>query len=154
MKKKSIWWGITIIIMLVIFYFSSQDGTHSSALSESVMERFFKFILNDVSDSQQELLHTFIRKMGHFSIYLVLGIAVFNLIRCYRTQKAFIFSLLICVFYAISDEIHQSFVGGRSPAVTDVLIDLAGSFVGIGCTLIIVQRIQRKQQKRLADDMK
>ena len=46
--------------------------------------------------------------------------------------KAFIFSLMFCILYAISDELHQLFVPGRGAQVKDVLIDSFGSFVGIG----------------------
>ena len=35
------------------------------------------------------------------------------------------------MIYAISDEIHQLFVPGRSGQVRDVLIDSAGSLLGI-----------------------
>ena len=33
--------------------------------------------------------------------------------------------------YAVSDELHQSFVGGRSPGLLDVGIDSAGVLFGI-----------------------
>ncbi len=40
-------------------------------------------------------------------------------------------SWLLTVLYAITDEIHQTFVPGRSGRVTDVLIDAAGAAVGV-----------------------
>ncbi len=52
-------------------------------------------------------------------------------------------SLMICILYAISDEVHQSFVPGRGPGVMDVLIDSAGAMVGIGMYEMI-SRIKRK----------
>jgi VanZ family protein len=39
--------------------------------------------------------------------------------------------LLICLLTAMSDEFHQLYVPGRSAEVRDVLIDLAGSAVGV-----------------------
>ena len=39
-------------------------------------------------------------------------------------------SLLICLIYAFSDEIHQLFVLGRSGEFRDVLIDFCGSILG------------------------
>lgn len=38
---------------------------------------------------------------------------------------------LLAVLYAATDEIHQTFVPGRSGRVTDVLIDAAGAAVGV-----------------------
>ena len=35
------------------------------------------------------------------------------------------------VLYAIGDEIHQAFVPGRTPLVTDVAIDALGGLLGI-----------------------
>lgn len=40
-------------------------------------------------------------------------------------------SILICMLYACSDEIHQLFVSGRSGKVLDVCIDTFGSLMGI-----------------------
>ncbi len=154
MNKKIFWWAATIMIMLAIFYFSNQDGGRSSSMSEGIMERFFSSFLEDASASQQEMLHTLIRKMGHFSIYFALGIAVINLIRCYRNDKAFIFSTLICLAYAISDEIHQSFIAERSPAVTDVLIDLVGSLAAISLTLLLIHLIKQRKQKQQLHQVK
>ena len=38
---------------------------------------------------------------------------------------------MIALLYAISDEIHQSFVPTREASVVDVLIDCAGAAAGI-----------------------
>ncbi|WP_243096886.1 VanZ family protein [Thermohalobacter berrensis] len=46
--------------------------------------------------------------------------------------KGFIFSFVFCILYAISDEVHQLFVPGRDAQITDVMIDSAGAFIGIG----------------------
>lgn len=38
---------------------------------------------------------------------------------------------MICILYAISDEVHQLFVPGRGGQVRDVIIDSAGAIAGI-----------------------
>ena len=43
----------------------------------------------------------------------------------------FSISLIIGIIYASSDEIHQAFVPGRGPMLTDVLIDTSGVVTGI-----------------------
>ena len=40
------------------------------------------------------------------------------------------FAILLALLYATSDEIHQIFTPGRTPAVTDVLLDTVGASVG------------------------
>lgn len=44
---------------------------------------------------------------------------------------------IICVGFACTDEYHQSFVGGRSPAIRDVCIDSVGAFFGIMVVRIV-----------------
>jgi VanZ family protein len=80
-----------------------------------------------------------VRKFGHFGIYFTLGILVLNALTVsgVRGFKGFIFSLVFCILYAISDEVHQLFVLGRGAQVVDVLIDSLGAFVGIGMYRVI-----------------
>jgi hypothetical protein len=44
-----------------------------------------------------------------------------------RLLQRFLPPLLLCFFYAVSDEWHQSFVPGRSALFSDILIDMTGS---------------------------
>ena len=51
------------------------------------------------------------------------------------------------VLYAISDEIHQLFIDGRTARFTDVLIDAAGALGGILLVLLIYTLIKHKKHK-------
>jgi VanZ family protein len=66
-----------------------------------------------------------LRKIAHAAEYAVLG---FLLLRALGNELA---GLAGGIAYAISDEIHQSFVPGRQAAVRDVLVDTAGVAVGV-----------------------
>ena len=55
----------------------------------------------------------------------------------------FSISLIIGIIYASSDEIHQAFVPGRGPMLTDVLIDTSGVTVGI-LLVIVIFKIYKK----------
>lgn len=55
-----------------------------------------------------------------------------------RNNKV-IWCVLLCVLYAVTDEVHQAFIPGRGPRVSDVLIDTAGSITGILITKFIVK---------------
>ena len=76
-----------------------------------------------------ELLHHLIRKSAHFTEYFILSLLILRGIRAggkglrHRWALA---TVLIIAGYAALDEFHQSFVPGREPAVTDVLIDTSG----------------------------
>ena len=52
-------------------------------------------------------------------------------------------AFLLAVAYAISDEIHQFFVPGRSCQIKDVLIDSCGAAVGIGLVFISIKTYKK-----------
>lgn len=68
------------------------------------------------------------RKSAHIVEYFILTILFFRILDvklennkiAYAVSGAFVFS------YAVSDEIHQHFVFGRSAKISDVVIDLLG----------------------------
>lgn len=43
-----------------------------------------------------------------------------------RSSQAWVWSALLAVLYAVSDEYHQSFVAGRENSLQDILIDVGG----------------------------
>ena len=63
-------------------------------------------------------------------VYFVLYLVSYNCFYQYKIKKSRYLAIIFCFLYALSDEFHQSFIGGRSPEVTDVLIDFAGSIIG------------------------
>ncbi len=79
-----------------------------------------------------EDLHHIVRKMRIFA-YLTLGILVLNGLRRsgVNAKQGAGIALLICILYAITDEVHQLYIPGRSGEVRDVLIDSAGASIGI-----------------------
>ena len=128
MKKLIIKILLVILWMIVIFCFSNQKATDSTKLSNGFIKNTIcKF--SDNCDKTIEKSFTPVRKTAHFCVYLILGLLVMN---CFNINKKYIlYSLLICLIYSISDEVHQIFVPGRSGEVFDVLIDTLGSFIGI-----------------------
>ena len=91
-----------------------------------------------------------VRKSAHFFIYLILGLLVASLLKEYSlvNKRMMIYSFLICFLYAISDEIHQLFVNGRSGEIRDILIDSMGSLVGI-VIYYLIRRRKNEQKKAI-----
>lgn len=127
--------------MILIFTLSDQQADDSTKLSDGVIEKTIGNIYKTTHKNieQNELVkikekYTHItRKTAHFTIYLILGLFVGLLLKEYNleTKKIIIYGIIICMLYAISDEIHQLFVSGRSGEIKDVLIDTCGSTVGL-----------------------
>lgn len=139
---------IVLIILVImwaglIFYFSSQGKTTSNEVSKEITEKIVDLtpIINNLPPEKKQPLvgkaNTNVRKSAHFSLFLVFGILVLLLVKCYNSKglSSFIVALLICLLYAISDEIHQIFVIGRGNQWQDVLLDFSGSF--LGCSIVL-----------------
>lgn len=145
-SSKIISWTAVLGWMGLIFRFSHQPATVSSKLSGGIVSFITDIIVKvfNISELSYDLLHTLVRKTAHFTIYAILGILVFNAL-CQSEQflrvrwkhffgKAF----FICFLYAISDEIHQLFISGRSGEIRDVLIDSSGVLIGISSYYVFV----------------
>jgi VanZ family protein len=76
-----------------------------------------------------QTLHHYIRKCGHLTEYFILSWLLLRGIRAGRAETHLKWALLAIILvagYACLDEFHQIFVPGRTPAVSDVLIDTTG----------------------------
>ncbi len=143
MKIKRIILTILLISWIgVIFSFSNQNGEESQKLSDNVTEAIIDKTVEltriEITKAQKEQLiedsRFVIRKIAHFSIYFILGIIAYLTIKSYDFKKIIFYTLIICLVYAISDEVHQMFIAERTPHLLDIFIDFSGAF--ISCMLI------------------
>ena len=81
------------------------------------------------------------KKGAHFTVYAVLAVLFRRALPAGR--RIWTLPWVLTVLYAASDEWHQSFVPGRHPQVTDVLIDASGAAAGL---LIFWWRQRRKAE--------
>ncbi|MDI9513037.1 MAG: VanZ family protein [Bacillota bacterium] len=151
MNKKRLWlWILPLIWMCIIFGLSHQAADESSDLSGNflrIVDRFLGLLGLDIDEG---VLHSLVRKTAHFLLYFVLACllyiaAYFNV----RSRiKTIVISGLVSIAYAITDEIHQYFVPGRSCELRDVLIDTSGAVLAILCCLAIgaLYRAKRKEK--------
>lgn len=113
LKKLIEYWLPVILWMGLIFFLSS-----------------FHKLQSDLPGWQDYVL----RKIAHFLEYTILCILFFRGFRQTTNvtlAKALIFSVLLTIAYAASDELHQTFVSGRSGKPFDVMIDGLGAFFGL-----------------------
>jgi len=128
-------WILVVLWMAFIFYCSAQPATQSKDLSSGLTD----FVVQAMNrwlpaiKVNTECLHGFLRKLAHFLIYLLLGVLVMQAMRAsgITGKRAIVASLLTCVLYAVSDELHQFFVPNRGAQITDVILDSFGSSLGI-----------------------
>lgn len=150
-KRPFLSWLAVFIWMLFIFYLSHQSATESSQLSAGITERILSIIEGMVLYINLDLgdFHFFIRKAAHFIAYFILGILIMNALSKNDaiTLKLFSYALIICIVYAISDEVHQLFIPGRSGEARDVIIDSIGSFVGMSLYVLISKRLGKQRER-------
>lgn len=136
---------LTVGWMGLIFYLSHQPASVSSELSGSFVDVVVPIISLLPLAIDSEVIHFYLRKSAHFIAYFTLGFLVLHTIRLFNGMRvrSGVLALLIAVLYAISDEVHQLFIPGRSGEVGDVVIDSAGSFTGI-CIYVLLSLLYNK----------
>ncbi|KMK77387.1 VanZ family protein [Alkalihalobacillus pseudalcaliphilus] len=140
--KQWISWGAVVGWMGLIFFLSHQPGDQSGQLSSGMTKQLIHIIqtLLPFINLEMETLHFFIRKGAHFFSYFVLAILIYNAIlqSGWNKRLAPVYAWSIATVYAMTDEFHQLFIPGRSGEVRDVVIDSAGSLLGVALVVSIL----------------
>ena len=144
MKKTTFIFLLIVILWgMVIFYASSRSSKESNSNSK----RIITFVLtksisitnkyhitnidlsNDNVSRMVLIINKPLRKVVHYLIYFVLAVFVYLLfysLGCTRF-KILLFTCLLCFFYSLTDEVHQTRVDGRSGQFIDCIIDTSGA---------------------------
>ncbi|OUS69962.1 hypothetical protein B1748_29975 [Paenibacillus sp. MY03] len=133
--RKFMYGAAVLVWMAVIIGFSNQQASDSNALSSGLSDAIattIRVMLPGLELDAGELNHV-VRKLAHGLIYLVLGMLVLGTLTKLgvRGGRGVAITLLVCVLFAVSDELHQLFVSGRSGQASDVIIDSIGASIGI-----------------------
>ena len=145
-KKQLIRILLILIWMTIVFLFSNQPGDISEETSRGTTATIIKTVVRKTSltESEQEKLieniDPVIRKLAHYTIYLIGGILIISFMDTLdkNNKQKIMYSIIVGVIYAITDEIHQYFIVGRSMRILDVFIDTLGVCTGI--TIFLLQK--------------
>jgi VanZ family protein len=118
--------------------FSNQKAEQSTEKSQSLVKNTIATVYkifhpNANEEKINEIVEKYdvpVRKIAHFTEFLILGTLVFFTLRLYNISSIFIM-ILFCVAYATFDEFHQLFVQERSGNIIDIIIDSLGSISSI-----------------------
>ena len=137
--------GAVLLCMGAVWLFSAQSGTLSSGLSRGVLglieTELPGFYAQLARWGRPEYL---LRKLAHFSEYLLLGLLLYALLRRkFSPAVSALLAVMLAAGFALTDEWHQLSVPGRDGNLRDVLIDTAGAFTGgvLGCVLTGLRRL-------------
>lgn len=136
MKKKHLW--ILIVGLYVLFIYSnSMKVADTSSKDSGRVLYLIHDLLNKFEINAYWLTEHFIRKMGHFSEYSLLGLLLYFCMKSqgFQEEKRWFFHIAAGFLIPFMDETIQLFVEGRSGQISDVWLDCAGVTFG---TLIMV----------------
>ena len=141
--KKTLIWLPAIVMAMVIFGFSKQDGEESSGISYKAADIILtvcdKAGIVDYNENNRESMIEAvqfpIRKAAHMTEYAVLA-------------RLPIISAVVVAGFAATDEFHQVFVPGRYGCVRDVLIDAAGSVIGLAIAYVIYINVCKRKYNK------
>ncbi|MCK5811789.1 MAG: VanZ family protein [Clostridiales bacterium] len=116
--------------MSIIFYNSSLSASDSMTNTFFITD-WLSSIFKQAIFIKSEWFVTLIRKTAHFVEYFILGFLAVKSHGSFYKKYSILVSLLFCISYAFTDEIHQLFVSGRAFMLLDVFIDSIGALSAI-----------------------
>ena len=144
---------IVIAIMAFIFFQSALPADLSSQESGRVVDLIIRLFQGILPIDRQTMVFI-VRKGAHFTEYTILGgflvPAVTEWMAVDKTpvpdsvRSIRIISWLVGTLYAVTDEIHQYFVPGRSCELRDIGIDSCGVLAGV----LVVSLLMRSKERR------
>lgn len=136
---------LVLLWMIIIFIFSSQNGSESTEKSRIVIYLFNSIGL-DLNSILGDMADFVVRKGAHMTEYFILIMLIQRVLKDkYTLNKALVYAFILTVLYASSDEYHQTFVQGRCGQVKDVLIDSCGALIYV--IIIKCKQIKKKWLK-------
>ena len=116
----------------LIWTFST--GWFTGDRTAAIVLPVLSFLFPNASPAELRAIHQGVRKLAHFTEYLVLSVLLYRALRGGRrwNLRAAALAFTLSGVYAMSDELHQWFVPGRTAAASDCLIDMSGAVAGQG----------------------
>ena len=153
--KRMLLFILLIFWMGLIFFFSAKPAVQSAKMSTSVGKMIGRVVVPEFeewSDTKQDAfakkIDFAVRKSAHACEYAALSVLFFvNYKKKSRKIKQIVgMSALNTALYAVTDEIHQLFVPGRSGQITDVILDSCGGLIGAVLSAIILYLIRKRKK--------
>ena len=144
----ALWWPAlawaVVISLFSTHLFTSQNTGH-------IIIPLLHWLFPSASPQTLEFMHHIIRKCAHFTEYFILSLLLLRGIRAGRHGMRLAWAVLAIVLvagYASLDEFHQRFVPGRTPKVTDVLIDTTGGAAAQAIAALFAMLVQLREVRR------
>ena len=133
-KLHSILWKTAAVVWAaLIFHLSSRS--YGPSFSSGLLGEILNYLHITLSPLDLERFNHLLRKLAHAGEYAVFAMLMYGSSAeprpfAWRPCRA-LWCVLITAAYSLTDEFHQSFVPGRTPALADCGIDSLGSALGM-----------------------
>ena len=142
---------IVIAIMAFIFFQSALPADLSSQESGRVVDLIIRLFQGILPIDRQTMVFI-VRKGAHFTEYTILGGVLVPAVKEWMAVdttpvpvvRERITAWLAGTLYAVTDEIHQFYVPGRSCELRDIGIDSCGVLAGV----LVVSLLMRSKERR------
>lgn len=144
--------------MSIIFVMSNMPVETSWKLSGAVTSEVIESVDNNPTDIDQnnnkimgftkDEINMFVRKIAHMGEFFILFLLWYVVLIKEKNKNILLYSAIIAIFYAMTDEFHQLFVQGRTANIVDVGVDSIGVICGV-FTIIIIKKITEVIQKKI-----
>lgn len=139
---------LIVVWMITVFVFSGQQGTESGNTSRKFTVAIIQLLTGKelaLDNPFIEGIQLIIRKLAHFTVYAIGGFLIVNYeyTKEKTVKQKVLYSIVLGGGYAITDEIHQFFVPGRSGNIIDVGIDTLGVITGVLIYLVLRKVIEK-----------
>jgi VanZ family protein len=117
----------------LIFFFSTDHFSFDN--TAQFFGLVFSWLWPEIPIEDVPPVHGAMRKVGHWAEYFVLAVLVLRALSNETGKKWELrhaaLTLVFIFVYALSDELHQTFVPSRTASFGDVMIDVLGGICGI-----------------------
>ncbi len=160
MSKRKVLRVVLLVLLLLqlglIFKLSDEPARQSESTSGGFIETLLRtwdkdFSARDAETQrlQVERLQKSVRTLAHLSEYTLLGLTAAGVAWTFdQRKKALLLAAAGCVLWAVSDELHQALVPGRSCQLSDIAVDSAGALLGMAALSLLLQLIFAVMKKR------
>ena len=148
----AVWWATTLAWTLTIYQFSTVD--YGVSLTGWLLQGILSLLSIHVSPATFHWLHFGMRKLAHFSEYAIFALLLYGSFGMGKDFKWVRRRAVICAAiaagYALTDELHQVFVPGRTASIKDSALDASGAIFGMIALYLFDHWTQTRARRKAA----
>ncbi len=132
-------------LLCLIFHYSGEPAMQSDRTSTSfigtllqTLDPSFASLPQEARQARVQALQRTVRTLAHMAEFALLGVLVCAFVLTFSARARWLLcGLGFCAGAAVSDEIHQLFMPGRTFQWEDIAVDTGGAALGMAAFLLV-----------------